>query len=33
MTLSELSWICVKCGQAHYDRDTKNCVKCKQERK
>jgi len=26
--ISELSWICQECGQAHYDRDTKRCVNC-----
>lgn len=30
----ELSWICTRCGQAHYNRDTLTCVniKCKKPR-
>jgi len=30
--MSELSWICQECGQAHYDRDTKKCVMCHSKR-
>lgn len=26
--MTELSWICQTCGQAHYDKDTDPCVKC-----
>ena len=26
--MSELSWICQVCGQAHYDRGVDTCVQC-----
>ena len=26
--MSDLSWICLTCGQAHYDRKTGSCIAC-----